>query len=163
DPRLGRDLLGNLVSVLHCGQAGADIEELTYPGLTSQKTHDADEELPGLLSPGDDVRVHRDEGVTGGAVDLVVVFAAHPVVPDPRRMRHIKPDLRGELGAQFPGPLISHGEAPRVRGRREKTAGKIVHLDLFARIHAARLAFDRATYVALRNRTIMRDRPHSGV
>jgi hypothetical protein len=34
DPRLGRDPLGDLVGVLHRGQASADVEKLTYPGLT---------------------------------------------------------------------------------------------------------------------------------
>jgi hypothetical protein len=37
------------VGVLHRGQAGADVEELTYPGRTGQKTYGADEEPPGLL------------------------------------------------------------------------------------------------------------------
>jgi hypothetical protein len=72
------------VGVLHRGQTSADIEKLTHPGLTGQKTHHADEELPGLLGHGDNVRVHRDIGVTGGTIHLVVVLAPHPVIPDPR-------------------------------------------------------------------------------
>src|SRR3712207_8678643 len=59
--RSGCDLLGDLVSVLHCGQAGADVKELPDAGLTGQIPHGADEELPGLNSHGDDVRVHLED------------------------------------------------------------------------------------------------------
>jgi hypothetical protein len=64
------------VGVLHRRQTSADVEKLTYPGLTGQETHDADEKLSALLGYGDDGRVHLGVGVTGGTVRIVIVLAA---------------------------------------------------------------------------------------
>ena len=66
------------------------------PSSPASSRHRPDEELPGLLGHRDDARVHRDHRVAGLPVDRVVVLAAHPVVPDPGRLRDVVPDLIGQ-------------------------------------------------------------------
>jgi hypothetical protein len=87
DPGVRRHPLGDLVRVVRRGQAGTDVEKLPHTGLAGQVTDDPPEE--GAVGPGDvhDARVDRAELITGRAVDVVVVLAAKPVIPDPGRMR----------------------------------------------------------------------------
>jgi hypothetical protein len=107
DLGLGRDALGDLVRVVHGRQAGADVEELADAELRGQRRHRADEEPPRLLGHRDDAGVDRDHRIAGLPVDRVVVLAAHPVVPDPGRLRDVDADLlldRSRRRAQF----VSH-------------------------------------------------------
>jgi hypothetical protein len=88
DPRFRRDGLRHLVGVVRGGQAGADVEELPYPGLAGQVPDRAGEKGPR------GTRDHGDAGedlfvlIAGLTVDGIVVLAAQPVIPDPGRMRH---------------------------------------------------------------------------
>ena len=74
DPGLGRDLLGDLVSVLGGGQAGADVQELPDPRLLHEVLHRAAQEGPVSLRGGQDVRYSRDDLPSGYPVGLVVVL-----------------------------------------------------------------------------------------
>ena len=88
DAGVGRDPLRDLVGVVLGRQAGAHVEELPDPGVRGQEADGPSQKEPGR--PGDvhDGREHLAELVTGHPVDLVVVLATQPVVPDPRRVRH---------------------------------------------------------------------------
>jgi hypothetical protein len=118
DPRLRRDRLGDLVGVLHGGQAGADVEELANPGFPGQEPHDANEKLSRLLGHSDHVE-ELQRGVTGVPVGLVVVLTSHPVVPDAGRTRHVEVDPT--VGFLLV-PHIHHVKLPSRRSSRPEAA-----------------------------------------
>jgi hypothetical protein len=78
---------------LHGGQAGADVEELSDAGLRGEVVDGSDDELPGLLGQLHDAGEPGNARVPGNTVGGAVFLAAHPVVPDPRRMRHRRVNL----------------------------------------------------------------------
>jgi hypothetical protein len=61
NPRAAGDLLGNLVHVSGCGQAGADVDELPDPVLLGEDPHHPAQERP--VGTGDErqLRHHLDE------------------------------------------------------------------------------------------------------
>jgi hypothetical protein len=75
------------VGVVGGGQARADIQELPDPFLAGQVLHGADEKSPVSTRGTDQFGDEGKDLLADLAVDLVVVFTAEPVVPDPRRMR----------------------------------------------------------------------------
>jgi hypothetical protein len=114
DAGLRRGALGDLVGVVGGGQARADVEELPYPRVGGQVPDGARQEQPGGLGDVHDGREHLAELVTGRPVDLVVVLAAQPAVPDPGRMGHRDVDR----GAAFGGFRVSRGRRGIVRHGR---------------------------------------------
>lgn len=118
DAALGGHALGDLMGVVHAGQAGADVQELPDALLIGQVTDGAGEEVAGGAGAGLDAGEDLAERVTGGAVHLVVVLAAQPVVPDPGGLRHgrVEPGERVRRGV---GGLFGHGRSCAcVRARR---------------------------------------------
>jgi hypothetical protein len=83
------------VGVLRGRHAGADVEELPDAGVADQVGDSPFEERTGRPRHYGDVGVETGELVADLAVDLEVVVAAEPVVPDPGRMW----DVGLELGA----------------------------------------------------------------
>jgi len=84
-----------------CGrQPGPDIEELPDSDLPDQILDDPPEKGAVRAGDVDDARVDSAELVAGQPVDLVVILAAEPVIPDPGRMRNGDVDARscGILG-----------------------------------------------------------------
>jgi len=109
DPGLRRGALRDLMGVGRGRQARAHVQELADPGLVGHVQDDPSQERP--VGQGDihDPRVDCAELIAGHPVDLVVVLAAEPVVPDPGRVRHRGVD-RGPGGlALRRGMLVSHG------------------------------------------------------
>jgi len=104
DPRLGDDALGDLVGVVGGRQTGADVQELADARLTGQVGHGADEEAPRGAGHVHDAGKGLAVLVPGDPVDLVVVLAAQPVVPDPGRVRHARVD-----GGAVGGRGVGHG------------------------------------------------------
>ena len=99
--------LGDLVGVVGGGQAGADVQELTDARLTGQVPDRADQEGPRGASVLDDRRERLENLVADLAVDVEVVFAAQPVVPDPGRLGHVGVDLGRDLAGG--GRVVCHG------------------------------------------------------
>jgi hypothetical protein len=67
-------------------QAGADVEELPYPTPAGEVPDSAPEEQPVGEGVVADAGVQLADLVSGCLVDLIVVLAAQPVVPDPGRV-----------------------------------------------------------------------------
>jgi hypothetical protein len=88
DPGLRRDPLRHPVGVVRGRQAGAYVEELADPRLASQVSDDPDPQRTGKPGSRAYARVQLRDLFADLAVDLVVVLAAQPVVPDPGRMRY---------------------------------------------------------------------------
>ena len=89
-----RHPLGHLMGVVARGKAGADVQELPYPGFSGQVPDRAGEKAPGGAGDHGDAGEYLPVLVAGLAVDGVVVLAAQPVVPDPRRVWHGRVDAR---------------------------------------------------------------------
>jgi hypothetical protein len=102
DPGIRCDPLRHLMRVLIRWQPGADIEELPDSGLARQVAHRAPQEQPRGPGHVPDSRVQGGELVARRLVDLVVVLAAAPVVPDTRR--HRNRDIQSARDFPFPVP-----------------------------------------------------------
>ena len=114
DDAAGRvDRLGDLVRVAGRGHAGADVEELPYPGLGGQVGHRPAQERAGGRPELRHRRGDGDQQLGGPAVGLEVIAAAHQVVPDPRDVRRGGVDLDRPHG---PGrqaqPLLGRHRRP---------------------------------------------------
>jgi hypothetical protein len=114
DLRVRGDPLGDLVGVVGGRQAGADVQELADLRLAGQVPDGAGEEPPGGAGDVHDLGIDGAIVVTGVAVHREVVLAAQPVVPDPRRVRHLGVDLRGLGRLAGTGRAVGHGGPPRV-------------------------------------------------
>jgi hypothetical protein len=93
DAGLGGDALGDLVGVVVGGQSGADVEELADAEIAGDEGHGTDQVLAGGAGHRLDGVGVCAVGVARDPVDLVVVLAARPVVPDAGRVRHRRVDL----------------------------------------------------------------------
>jgi len=102
------------MGVVRGRQAGAYVEELADSRFGGQVANDAG--LQGTGCPGRRAyaRVQLRDLVTDLTVDLIVVLAAQPVVPDPGLMRDRDIDLVQWLLAR-PGMVAGHRETPRYR------------------------------------------------
>src|SRR3712207_4680003 len=98
------------------GQAGADVEELPDAHLAGEERDRPRLERPGVAGRPHDAREDADHLVADGAVDLEVVLAAEPVVPDPRGVRHAGVDLRHTPGR---GPACRRASGGVVSTRSE--------------------------------------------
>ena len=113
DAAVWRYGLGDLMCVLGCGQAGADIEELADAALSSEEPHRPGEERPVRTGSRHYLRAAAEHLLCSMAIGAVMIFATQPVAINTGRMWHrrIKRGIwRGvhELGTP---PL----------GRRERT------------------------------------------
>jgi hypothetical protein len=75
-PGLGRDRLRDLMGVARRGDAGADVQELPYPGLGGEVADDPAEKRPVCPCSEAKYRRHLEHRVDGGPVGRVVVLAA---------------------------------------------------------------------------------------
>jgi hypothetical protein len=82
------DALRDFVSVVGCGQACSDVEELTDADFSSKEPYGAAQESAGLASDVDDVGERLLDLVPYLAVYGEVVFAVEPVVPYPGAVRN---------------------------------------------------------------------------
>jgi hypothetical protein len=103
DPGIWGDPLRDLMRIVVAGQPGTDVKELADPSLAGQVTNHPGDEMAGRASLVENAWIEVREQVTGLLVDRIVVRAAQPVIPDPRRYGHSGVDLNG------------HGESPGVR------------------------------------------------
>ena len=104
-----RHALGDLVGIVGGRQAGSDIKELADPGLPGQVPYHPPEEQAVLARLPHDVGQHLLDAVAHLAVDLVVVFALQPVIPDSGRVGHGRVDPGAGGGVRFRGRRnVSH-------------------------------------------------------
>ena len=115
DPGVRCHLLGHLVGIARCRQPGADVQELPDARLAGQVPDRPPQEGPVRPGLGHDARQHRRNLVASLPVGRVVVRAAQPVIPDPRRMRH----RRVQPGARI-------GRSSRVVRHRTSSPGHTV-------------------------------------
>jgi len=130
DPGPRNQPLGDLMGIVRRRQPGPDIQELAPARLASQIAHGPAQELAVLPRLLPDVRQQFGDAVAYFAVDLVIVLAAEPVIPDPGRVgsgRVVKiysyPPRPYPAGVHFPGQqgvAVSRAACGRA-GRR--TAG----------------------------------------
>jgi len=79
---LRRRASGHLVRVVRGRQAGADVQELTDPGLAHQVPHRPPQESPVPARRADDVRMSRDHIFSGYPVDDEVILPAQVLIID---------------------------------------------------------------------------------
>jgi hypothetical protein len=96
------------VRVVRRGKTGTDVEELTDTRISRQERDDAPEER--TIGSGDlgDQREHRRDLIRDSAVDLEVVLATEPAVPDPR----IRGNCLVDPVLDAVSCLVAHGPAP---------------------------------------------------
>src|SRR6266487_45603 len=75
-------------------QAGADVQELADARPGGQVPDGPGEKVPVGAGRADQLRDERENLVPDLPVNGVMILAAQPVIPDPRRMRNRRIDLR---------------------------------------------------------------------
>jgi hypothetical protein len=93
DPGGRGERLNHLVDVRLGRDAGADVEELPDARLGRQPRHGAAQERPVRADVADHGRPDLHDGLGCLAVGREIVLAAQPVVVDPGRMRHVRPQV----------------------------------------------------------------------
>ena len=87
DAAVRRDGLGDLMSVLGCGQAGADVEELADAALGGQEPYGPGKERPVGPCSRHYLRTMGDDFLSDHTVGGVVIFTTQPVAIDPSWLR----------------------------------------------------------------------------
>ena len=93
----GRGRLGDLVRVVRCRDAGADVEKLADSRIFSQIAHCAGQEGTIGANRVNDIWIGLDRLLTGRPVGGEIVLAAEPVIINAGNMRDAGIDGRGHL------------------------------------------------------------------